>query len=200
VPFWFYLFPVAGLDPLLNGRNLQMRLHSSAPVHIATVAAYGEGKRAPSLRHLQNLLKSGQQSPKEHTPTPRGSKGKIIYSRVSGVQIGSTWTAKLTDPGSPDLALTGQPISWPISSLERGDLRTGQVQTAELKVFDPGTAWAAHGNYGVEYDLSLPLKNTGSTSRTVALGPGITRQKRKQHKAAALWWRGEQPSDVPWTD
>ena len=161
--------PVAGLDPLLNGRNLQMRLHSSAPVHIATVAAYGEGKRAPSLRHLQNLLKSGQQSPKEHTPTPRGSKGKIIYSRVSGVQIGSTWTAKLTDPGSPDLALTGQPISWPISSLERGDLRTGQVQTAELKVFDPGTAWAAHGNYGVEYDLSLPLKNAGSASRTVAL-------------------------------
>ena len=161
--------PVAGLDPLLNGRNLQMRLQSSGPVHLATVAAFGEGDRAPSLSRLQSLLASGQQSPKEHTPTPRGSKGKIIYSRVSGVQIGSTWTAKLTDPGSPDLALTGKPISWPISSLERGDLQTGQVQTAELKVFDEGTAWAAHGNYGVEYDLTLPLKNPDATPRTVAL-------------------------------
>lgn len=161
--------PVEGLDPLLNGRNLQMRLHSSGPVHLATVAAYGEGDRAPSLSRLQSLLASGQQSPKEHTPTPRGSQGKIIYSRVSGVQIGSTWTATLTDPGSRDLALTGQAVSWPISSLERGDLQTGQVQTAELKVFEKGTAWAAHGNYGVEYDLSLPLRNPGPTHRTVAL-------------------------------
>ncbi|MCP4502060.1 MAG: DUF3370 family protein, partial [Deltaproteobacteria bacterium] len=31
--------PVAGLDPLLNGRNLQLRLKSSAPVYLATVAA-----------------------------------------------------------------------------------------------------------------------------------------------------------------
>jgi hypothetical protein len=35
------------------------------------------------------------------------------------------------------------------------------VQTAELKAFYPGTAWAAHGNYGVEYDLTLPLRNGG---------------------------------------
>ena len=53
-------------------------------------------------------------------------------------------------------------MSWPISSLERGTLGTGQVQTAELDAFYPGTAWAAHGNYGVEYDLTLPLLNRGS--------------------------------------
>ena len=51
------------------------------------------------------------------------------------------------------------PISWPISSLERGSLGSGQVQTAELSAHYPGTAWAAHGNYGVEYDLTLPLRN-----------------------------------------
>ena len=33
--------PVQGLDPLLNGRNLQLRLHSSAPVALATLAAHG---------------------------------------------------------------------------------------------------------------------------------------------------------------
>ena len=108
-------------------------------------------------------------SSKEHQPTPRGSKGKIIYSRVSGVQIGSSWRARITDPGSPVLAAPTAPISWPISSLERGTLATNQVQTAELKRFYPGTAWAAHGNYGVEYDLTLPLQNTGSAAVTLQL-------------------------------
>jgi hypothetical protein len=161
--------PVAGLDPLLNGRNLQLRLKSSAPVYLATVAAYGNNDSPPSNQRWKALLSAGTRSPKEHQPTPRGSKGRMIYSRVSGVQIGSTWTGTLADPGSNALNINEAPISWPISSLERGDLGTAQVQTAELKTFDQGTAWAAHGNYGVEYDLTLPLHNPDRSTRTVAL-------------------------------
>jgi hypothetical protein len=161
--------PVAGLDPLLNGRNLQLRLKSSARVYLATVAAYGQNDSPPSDQRWRALLSTGTRSPKEHQPTPRGSKGRMIYSRVSGVQIGSTWTGSLSDPGSNTLNINEAPISWPISSLERGDLGTNQVQTAELKRFDKGTAWAAHGNYGVEYDLTLPLSNPEHSSRTVAI-------------------------------
>ncbi len=161
--------PVAGLDPLLNGRNLQLRLQSSGPVHLATLAAYGDDDKAPNPQTWSKLLKTGKQSPKEHQPTPRGARGRMVYSRVSGVQIGSTWKATLTDPGTDHLNVEDAPISWPISSLERGDLQTGQVQTAELEVFDSGTAWAAHGNYGVEYDLTLPLRNEGSQQRRVAI-------------------------------
>ena len=161
--------PVAGLDPLLNGRNLQMRLHSSGPVHLATLAAFGDNRQAPNAAYWQRLLDAGKQSPKEHEPTPRGTRGRIIYSRVSGVQIGSTWQAELSDPGSSHLDLSETAVSWPISSLVNGDLRTGQIQTAELEAFDPGTAWAAHGNYGVEYDLTLPLRNTSTETRTVAI-------------------------------
>ena len=161
--------PVAGLDPLLNGRNLQLRLQSSGPVHLATIAAYGSNNKVPGQDRWKKLLSEELQSPKEHEPTPRGARGKIIYSRVSGVQIGSTWRATLTDPGSSHLNVEEAPISWPISSLERGELKTGQIQTAELKGFDAGTAWAAHGNYGVEYDLTLPLRNQGSQQRTVAI-------------------------------
>ena len=161
--------PVAGLDPLLNGRNLQLRLKSSSPVYLATLAAYGNNDSPPSDHRWRALLSSGTRSPKEHQPTPRGSKGRMIYSRVSGVQIGSTWTGSLSDPGSNTLNINAAPISWPISSLERGDLGTAQVQTAELQRFDKGTAWAAHGNYGVEYDLSLPLHNPEHSQRTVAI-------------------------------
>ena len=161
--------PVQGLDPLLNGRNLQLRLHSSAPVALATLAAHGDGHQAPDDQDWIDLLNSGELSGKEHSPTPRGSKGKIIYSRVSGVQIGSRWQARITDPGSETLSIQNAPVSWPISSLERGSLGTGQVQTAELQALYPQTAWAAHGNYGVEYDLTLPLQNRGSAAQTLSL-------------------------------
>ena len=161
--------PVAGLDPLLNGRNLQMRLQSSGSISLAIVAAYGNPKVAPLLSRLVELLQSGKLSTKEHRPTPRGSSGKIVYSRVSGIQLGSTWKATLTDPGSPVLNAINTPISWPISSLEKGSLGTGQVQTAELTTLYDGTAWAAHGNYGVEYDLTLPLHNGSNQTKTYLL-------------------------------
>ena len=161
--------PVQGLDPLLNGRNLQLRLHSSAPVALATLAAHGDGHQAPEKQDWIYILSSGELSSKEHSPTPRGSRGKIIYSRVSGVQIGSRWKARITDPGSKTVSIQNAPLSWPISSLERGSLGTGQVQTAELQVMYPKTAWAAHGNYGVEYDLTLPLKNQRSADQTLSL-------------------------------
>jgi hypothetical protein len=155
--------PVRGLDPLLNGRNLQLRLESDGPVSLATLAAFGGNTTPPPPATWARLL-DGPLSPKEHQPTPRGASGRIIYSRVSGVQEGSVWRATITDPGQRWLNASAAPISWPIASLERGTLGTGQVQTAELKSFYPGTAWAAHGNYGVEYDLTIPLRNTDAAT------------------------------------
>ena len=153
--------PVRGLDPLLNGRNLQLRLHSDGPVSLATLAAFGPLDQPPPPGTWAALLNGGL-SPKEHEPTPRGAPGGMIYSRVSGVQEGSIWRGTITSPGQSWLSADAAPISWPIASLERGRLGTEQVQTAELKAFYAGTAWAAHGNYGVEYDLTIPLRNTGA--------------------------------------
>ena len=158
--------PVRGLDPLLNGRNLQLRLESDGPVSLATLAAFGDNDTPPPPATWAAML-DGPLSPKEHQPTPRGAPGRIIYSRVSGVQEGSVWRGTITDPGQGWLSTTSAPISWPIASLERGTLGTGQVQTAELQAFYPGTAWAAHGNYGIEYDLTIPLRNT--TAKPVQL-------------------------------
>lgn len=174
--------PVAGLDPLLNGRNLQMRLHSSGPVAIATLAAMGSNEQPPPSQHWLNMLNSGVLSSKEHSPSERGTRGKIIYSRVSGVQRGSTWRSTLSDPGSKVLEVPSAAVSWPISSLERGSLGTDQVQTAELEALYPDTAWAAHGNYGVEYDLTLPLKNSNDRPATleVALESPIKRDQSLQ--------------------
>jgi hypothetical protein len=159
--------PVAGLDPLLNGRNLQLRFDSDGPVSLATLALIGE--KTPSREQWLALLDGGL-SEKEHAPSPKGAPGPMVYSRVSGIQVGRLWKAKLSDPGSSFLDLPEQPVSWPIASLQRGSFGTGQVQSAQLKAFYPGTAWEAHGNYGVEYDLELPLRNPGRESRSVSIG------------------------------
>ena len=150
--------PVRGLDPLLNGRNLQLRLEADGLVDVATVAGFGKGDEPPGAAQWQQLLE-GNLSPREHAPTPPEARGPIVYSRVSGVQIGSSWRARITDPGRATLSVSRAPLSWPISSLARGSLGTGQVQTAPLQPFYAETAWAAHGNYGVLYDLTIPLRN-----------------------------------------
>jgi len=160
--------PVRGLDPLLNGRNLQLRLQSDGPLSLATLAAFGPNDQPPPPQAWAQLL-DGPLSPREHKASIKGAPGAIIYSRVSGVQKGSVWTARITDPGKPFLSANRAPLSWPIAALERGTLGTAQVQTAELQAYYPGTAWAAHGNYGVEYDLSLPLRNTGASPLALQL-------------------------------
>ncbi|MCT0231391.1 DUF3370 domain-containing protein [Synechococcus sp. CS-1324] len=184
--------PVKGLDPLLNGRNLQLRLESDGPVQIATLAAFGSDQ-PPDARTWASLLRGGL-SPREHSPTPRGQKGGIIYSRVSGVQQGSRWRGQLIDPCPlqpcrAQLSVQSAPVSWPISSLERGSLGTGQVQTAELAAFYPGTAWAAHGNYGVEYDLGIPLIN--DTDRPVALDLAIESPRKSDQPKGGLSFNRE---------
>ncbi|MFN7898282.1 MAG: DUF3370 domain-containing protein [Synechococcaceae cyanobacterium] len=160
--------PVRGLDPLLNGRTLQLRLDSDGLVDVATLAGFGKGNEPPSSAEWRQLLE-GNLAPREHAPTPPGASGPIIYSRVSGVQIGSTWRARLTDPGRTTLSVSRAPISWPISSLTRGSLGTGQVQTAPLQPYYADTAWAAHGNYGVLYDLTIPVRNDTAVPQRLEL-------------------------------
>ncbi len=174
--------PVKGLDPLLNGRNLQLRLESDGPVELATLATFG-GEQPPEPEVWSRLLRAGL-SAKEHVPTPRGQPGGIVYSRVSGVQTGSRWSARLTDPGTRSLSVRTAPVSWPIASLERGSLGSGQVQTAELQASYPGTAWAAHGNYGVEYDLTLPLVN--DTKAPVALDLALESPRKTDRPEGGL--------------
>jgi len=175
--------PVRGLDPLLNGRNLQLRLQSDGPLSQAVLAAFGPNDQPPPPQTWAALL-DGPLSPREHKASPKGAPGPMVYSRVSGVQNGSVWSGRITDPGKPYLSTDRAPISWPIASLERGTLGTAQVQTAALERFYPGTAWAAHGNYGVEYDLNLPLRNT--STRAVSLQLALEAPLKSDQNQAGL--------------
>ena len=93
----------------------------------------------------------------------------MIYSRVSGIQVGSRWRGRITDPGQPPCRCAGRRSPGRSAAWSGARLGTDQVQTARAATFYPGTAWAAHGNYGVEYDLSLPLRNDTAEPVRLAL-------------------------------
>jgi Protein of unknown function (DUF3370) len=169
--------PVAGLTPPINGRSSYLRLTSSDPVYLASMALFAPQdaagmERAPNLAEWQQVLEQGNLStPRDRAPTAPNSDQGIIYGRVAGVSIGSRWQTQLVDRGSPVLKVppTGQAISWGLATVKGGTLGTNQIQSAPLAVRYADTAYQAHGNYGVHYSLKLPLFNPTRQSRTVTL-------------------------------
>ncbi len=171
--------PVKALEPPINGRSSLVRMRSNGPVHIATLGMFAPSdengnERAPTLEEWQTLLQNGELAgPRDRTPTPPDSNaGQVIYSRVAGVAQGSTWQAQLTDSlSSSTLTIppAGEAISYGLSTLLAGRMGTNQIQSAPLLARYPDTAYQAHGNYGIEYNLTLPLFNPKNTPQTVAI-------------------------------
>ena len=148
-------------------------------MYIASLGMYARqnpdgSERAPTLQEWQALLDNGElASPRDRAPTPpQQTTGSMIYGRVAGVALGSQWQAQLTDePKSKVLTIPqpGQAFSYALSTLPRGSLGTNQVQSAQMLARYPDTAYLAHGNYGIQYSLSLPLANNTSKPQTVTL-------------------------------
>lgn len=156
--------PVAGLTPPLNGRSYLVKLRSSGPVQAATLGLFSAS--CPADSDWFTLLKTGFLAGPRETPAtpPSSAPTPFAYGRVAGISAGDTWTAH---PNSLPIAPRGQSISFPISSVERGTFGTGQIQSAPLLAREPETAYAAHGNYGIKYDITLPLENRNKQSAMV---------------------------------
>ncbi|MBW4472496.1 MAG: DUF3370 domain-containing protein [Stenomitos rutilans HA7619-LM2] len=168
--------PVRTLKPPLNGRSTLARLYSSGAVYMANLAMFAKespdgSERAPTLEEWEALLKTGDfAGPREAAPSPPDRPtGSEIYGRVAAVAQGSQWRTQVTDPDSRLLAIPqrGQAYSYGLSTLLAGKMGTGQNQSATLLSRYPGTAYQAHGNYGIEYDLTFPLINNTDAPQTV---------------------------------
>ncbi|MBW4676955.1 MAG: DUF3370 domain-containing protein [Desmonostoc geniculatum HA4340-LM1] len=171
--------PVQGLTPPLNGRSTLMRLWSNGTVYAASLAMFAPAnpdgsERAPSLEEWENLLDNGDlASPRDKTPTPLEDTDKPrIYGRVAGVVAGSQWRAFLIDnPKARYLTIPqpGEMFSYALSTLHGGTLGTNQIQSGNMLVRYPDTAYRAHGNYGIQYSLKLPLYNNTQNPQTVSV-------------------------------
>ncbi|CEJ43141.1 Uncharacterized protein apha_00650 [Umezakia ovalisporum] len=171
--------PVKELTPPLNGRSTLMRLQTSGKVYAASMALFARQnadgtERAPTLAEWENLLNNGELStPRDKVPTPLEKTDQPrIYGRVAGVAQGSLWKSLVVDnPQAQYLTIpqSGGAFSYPLSSLHGGTLGTNQIQTAPMLVRYPDTAYAAHGNYGIQYSLQLPLHNHTGSHQTVSV-------------------------------
>jgi hypothetical protein len=162
-----------------NGRSTLLMLRSSGAVYAASLSMLAKpnpdgSERPPSLADWQQLLEQGRlATPRDRPPTPLDqTKGSRAYGRVAGVAQGSRWRTQLTDqPGQRYLTIpeAGKAFSYGLSTLIWGTLGTEQVQSAPMLVRYPDTAYQAHGNYAIAYDLTLPLRNPTSQPQTVTL-------------------------------
>lgn len=167
----------SGEGPRLNGRSTLIRLNSSGPVYVASLAMHAPqsngNERVPTIDEWKQLLFRGRlMTPRDQPPSRPGSRGTPFrYGRVSGVSLGSQWRANLSDRGSSQLAIPapGEQISYGLSLLERNTFGTGQVQSAPVIERYGDTAYRGNGNYGVEYSLTMPLHNNTDAPRTVSL-------------------------------
>ncbi len=157
------------LDPGVASM-VQMQLQSDGPVHMAELF----GNEAFDADRATRMWLDGNRvpaDPRDRLPTPPGAGGVLIYGRVAGVQQGETWRGILTSPGKASLELGDQPTvrSFAVDTVVAKTLGTGQVQSAPLLRRYPDSAYASHGNYGVTYELDLPLIHAGQHPVDVAL-------------------------------
>ena len=171
--------PVRTLQPPLNGRSTLIRLQSDGLVYAASLARYASvdalgNERPPTLAQWQEILNKGiLAGPRDRAPThPNSTSQNILYGRVAGVAQGSQWRATLVERPNAlflNIPAPGQAFSYGLSTLPGGRLGTGQSQSARMLVRYPDTAYFAHGNYGVQYSITLPLANPTRGTQTVTL-------------------------------
>jgi hypothetical protein len=158
--------------PGSNGRSTMMRLQSDGEVYIANLIE--KANQPPSLADWQQLLNTGKLAePRGEIPTPlEPPKEPTVFGRVAGVSQGSRWTAIITDePKSEYLSIppSGSAVSYVLGTLHLITLGTKQIQSAKMQRRYADTAYFAHSNYGVEYNLTLPLKNSTARAQTVTV-------------------------------
>ncbi len=165
--------------PASNGRSTMMRLRSDGPVYVANLAMKAPQNtngtyRAPTLAEWQRLLDTGTLAqPRGEIPTPLNPpRHPTVFGRVAGVSEGSQWQTQITDnPNAEHLSIPqpGKAFSYALGTLHLITLGTSQIQSAPMILRYPDTAYFAHSNYGVEYNLTLPLKNSTTQPQTVTV-------------------------------
>lgn len=164
--------PISVQAPSSNGRTVMMRLSSDRPLFMANLAM--SSQTPPTVTAWEKLLNTGSLAGKrDPIPTPLDPpREPTVFSRVAGVSEGTRWEANITDNASVNnltLPQPGRSFSYPLGTVHLITLSTGQIQSAKMLKRYADTAYFAHSNYGVEYNLTLPLFNSSSQVRYVTV-------------------------------
>jgi hypothetical protein len=139
--------------PALGIANALLRGHSDGPFQMAVVAA----KRDGSDDEVLAVLDSGQLAPgRVYLARIPEINNRSIFSRVGGVALGDAYRAGLQH----DLVRQG-PLHVPLTSTNRHEFGTGEVQVNPLVSRMIDSSLDNVGTYGVRFDLDLRLAGNG---------------------------------------
>ncbi len=169
---------IEGLTEPVNGRTSLFKLESDGPLYVADLALYEKGfwffKSKPNLGDWINILNNGNLSEKRdkapsplNTVLPKGTP--FIYGRVSGVALGNKWSANIAqkETGTFEISPSGIGKSFVLNTVYNNTLGTKQVQSAVMEKRYSDTAYQTHANYGITYDIDIPLSNTTNKNKIV---------------------------------
>ncbi|MBF2052271.1 MAG: DUF3370 domain-containing protein [Candidatus Sericytochromatia bacterium] len=167
--------------PPINGRSTLMHFHSDGPVYLSHLAAYAKKEGGafvpPTLENYRALLDQRQlagtreQAPTVYEPSEPPPGGNFRYGRVAGVSEGVHWQGRFFEKTRIlERPAPGETVAYPLSSLYLKRWGTAQNQSGQMLRRYPDSAYQSHANYGVRYDLTLPLHNESAQYTTYALG------------------------------
>ncbi|GIW22077.1 MAG: hypothetical protein KatS3mg068_1084 [Candidatus Sericytochromatia bacterium] len=163
--------------PYINGRSTLIKLYSSDNIYVADLALFEKKflgfKLKPNLQDWINILEKGNLAEKRDkipspldTVLPKGTP--FIYGRVAGVQIGNEWFGILkNDFLNLNIPEKGKSFAYVLNTLYNNTLSTGQNQNAKLVRRYKDTAYQAHANYGVNYNIRIPLYNNTNQEQRI---------------------------------
>lgn len=163
----------------INGKTSLFKVESSGPVYVADLAMYEKpasiftADTKPDLRDWLNILQNGRLAEKRDfipTPLDRPYKGTFYYSRVSGVSVGNEWKAKIINENNYfKIPPKDTGTAYALNTVYNNTYGTKQVQSGYMIKRYDDTAYQSHANYGVTYDIEIPLYNTNKESTSVAI-------------------------------
>jgi hypothetical protein len=162
-----------------NGKTSLFKLETDGSVYVADLAMYekqspiSNEKIKPDLSDWLNILQNGKLADKrDFVPTPldRPYVDRFFYSRVSGVAVGSEWKSKIINENNYfKIPEKNKGIAYALNTVYNNTYGTKQVQSGYMIKRYDDTAYQSHANYGVTYDIEIPLYNGNSESTSVAI-------------------------------
>lgn len=162
-----------------NGKTSLFKLESSGAVYVADLAMYKDqtsiffSGRTPELNDWLNILENGSLSEKrDFKPTPlyEPYSGIFYYSRVSGIAQGNEWKAKIINEKNHfRIPAKDQGVAYALNTVYNNTYGTKQIQSAFMVKRYDDTAYQSHGNYGMLYDIEIPLYNANKEYTSVAI-------------------------------
>lgn len=189
-----------------NGKTTLFKLETDGEVYVADLAMYEkpyspfQPDTKPDLSDWLNILHNGDLAEKrDYIPTPldRPYTGQFFYSRVSGVSIGNEWKAKIINENNYfKIPEKDKGIAYALNTVHNNTYGTKQVQSAYMTKRYSDTAYQSHANYGVTYDIEIPLYNRNKESTSVAISFDSPLRTKNDQYEKQLTYYDEPPEKI----